>query len=223
MADTSLGRRLTWWVSLLAVFTLASSASATPIVVEFEGTVAAGTLGWGTATTGDPVTGSFTFDDGLSDTLSATDGAARWGVGALTAGLTASLTAGGKTETADSSNDTNGAFVQMFDDSVTNDSLNVSIEGLSIALLKLSPASTAIDALTDSVLDDPTSSAVSILDALDPADFTNSASSTWIVSAGSEQILFRLTDFTVIPEPSVALLVGLGLLSFGAARRRPAE
>ena len=108
----------------------------------------------------------------------------------------------------------------MYDDSVSNDTLSVSIEGLAIALLELAPASTAIDTLTDGLTIDPTSSAASILDVLDPADFTNSASSSWIVSAGSEQIRFTLTDFTVIPEPSVALLVGLGLLGVGAARLR---
>jgi hypothetical protein len=47
----------------------------------------------------------------------------------------------------------------------------------------------------------------------------NSAVSTWIVTAGTQQIRFNLTSFSV-PEPSTVTLVGLGRLLAGYTGRR---
>jgi len=211
------------WLSLVVLLALAAPtllaapASAVPITVEFTGVVAVGTVGWGTATVGDPVSGSFTIDDGLTDAI-ATDGAARWGVFASTPGMTATLTAGGKTANADSLNDTNGTFLQLFDDS-PNDVVSVSVGALNLSLLELPPPSTALQGLLDGVTADPLANGLAILDGIDPADFTNSTVSTWIVDS-TETIRFNLTDFTVIPEPSTGLLVGAGLLLVARRRRQ---
>jgi hypothetical protein len=136
---------------------------------------------------------------------------------ASTAGISGSLTAGGFTITADSASDPTASFLQLFDDS-PNDNFTFSVEEMNLSLNQLG-GGTSLAGLLDAVLVDPISTAVTVLNGIDPADFTANLS-TWIVTPGSEQIRFSLNSITQVPEPSTASLLALGLLGIAAKRRR---
>jgi hypothetical protein len=164
----SLGRLSLSILGVGCILSVSTAALAVPITYNFTGTVQVLTFGWGTATAGDAITGTFTFDDGLTDAI-ASDGAAKYSTAASTAGISGSLTAGGFTIMADSASDPTASFLQLFDDS-PSDNFTFSVEEMNLSLNQLG-GGTSLAGLLDGVNVDPISTAVTVLNGIDPADF----------------------------------------------------
>lgn len=200
----------------------ASAATATPVAYNFTGTA---TFQNGDFTgQGNVVTGTIQFDDGLIDP-NADNGVAQYNkllaANAPLAGVFAySITVGATTKTGNGAVGST-AFLQMFDDSTqASDSVTFQVGTAPfdyLLLRALTGSGTDVDLPAAPGGFNPISDAIAVLDSLDPSQF-GSSPSLW--GGGANQVQFTWDSITPVPEPSTALLMGLGLLGMGAVRRR---
>jgi hypothetical protein len=212
---------LTTILTTTLIFLSAHSALATPVIYSFTGTTTFQNGDF--AGQGSNVTGTFRFDDGLTDGKTASR-IAQYDVALpanalLAGGFAYSITVGATTKSGTGAT-ASTSVLELTDDFASDSvSFRVGASPADFFLLRalggsgndvvLPPAPGGISPISD---------IVGVLDALNPAGFAGSPS---IWSGGSDnQVQFTWDSITPIPEPTTGVLLGLGLLGLGARRTR---